>query len=240
MNLPKIEQPLFPIKIPSLDKEVLFRPFLVKEEKILLIANTSKEERDIILAIKQIITNCMQDESVSVSKLTTFDLEYIFLKLRARSVNNLIEFRYTDMADNRQYDITVNLDEVELETPEKPAEKVVMIDEKKGFGLRLKYPSVDDTVYYKEPGLTPDQMLARVIETCIEDVFTNDDVYQLDQSTPEQRAEFVDSIPVPVFTKIQEFFDSMPVLRHTVEYKTKDGEKKTILFEGLNDFFTWG
>ena len=239
MTLPKIAMPLFPITVPSTDKEVLFRPFLVKEEKILLIAQESKEERDIIVALKQIINNCVQEENFKIDSLAYFDLEYIFLKLRAKSVSNIVEFKYTDPEDNETYTIKVNLDNVEIQKDEKN-NPVIMIDENTGMGLRMHFPSVEDTLEYKTPGLDQDEVLTRIVASCIEDVFDAENVYAFNEYTPAQQNEFIDSIPVPVFAKIQEFFDTIPVLRHEVTYKTKDKKTKTLAFEGLNDFFTWG
>ena len=239
MTLPKIAMPLFNITIPSTSKEVLFRPFLVKEEKILLIAQESKEERDIIVALKQIINNCAQEENFKIDKLAYFDLEYIFLKLRAKSVSNVVEFKYTDPEDTEVYTIKVNLDEVEIIKNEKN-NPVVMIDETLGLGLRLRFPTVEATVEYKAPGLNQDDILTKIVASCIEDVFDTENVYSFDDYTPAQQNEFIDTIPVPVFGKIQEFFDTIPVMRHELTYKTKDKKTKTLTFEGLNDFFTWG
>jgi hypothetical protein len=239
MTLPKIAMPLFPIKVPSMDREVLFRPFLVKEEKILLIAQESKEERDIIVALKQIINNCVQEENFKIDKLAYFDLEYIFLKLRAKSVSNSIEFKYTDPEDGQVYTIKVNLDEVEIAKNEKN-NPVVMIDDERGLGLRMRFPTVEHTVEYKKPGLNQDEVLTKIVAACIEDVFDSENVYAFDEYTPAQQNEFIDTIPVPVFGKIQEFFDTIPSMKHELTYKTKDKKTKTLTFEGLNDFFTWG
>lgn len=238
MTLPKIDMPLFDITIPSTGKAVKFRPFVVKEEKILLIAQESKEEKDIILALKQIINNCVQ-EDLNISRLAYFDLEYVFLKLRAKSVSNVVDFKYTDPEDGEVYPVRVNLDQVEIQKDEKN-NPIVMIDEEKGLGLRLRFPSVEDTIAYKDPELDQDAILTKIVSACIEDVFTAEDTYAFTEYTPEEQLEFIDSIPVPAFGKIQEFFDTIPVLRHEVTYKNKAKQAKTLSFEGLNDFFTWG
>lgn len=239
MTLPKITMPLFPITVPSTNKEILFRPFLVKEEKILLIAQESKEERDIIVALKQIINNCVQEENFKIDSLAYFDLEYIFLKLRAKSVSNIVEFKYTDPEDSETYVVKVNLDQVEIQKNESN-NPVITIDENTGLGIRMRFPSVEHTLEYKTPGLDQDEVLTKIIAACIEDVFDSTEVYAFDEYTPVQQNEFIDSIPVPVFAKIQEFFDTIPVLKHEVTYKNKEKKTKTLTFEGLNDFFTWG
>jgi len=237
MSLPKISMPLFEINIPSIDKKVKFRPFLVKEEKILLIAQESKEEKDIISALKQIIQNCSQEE-INIERLAYFDLEYLFLKLRAKSVSNIVEFKYVDPNDGETYTIKVNLNDVEIHKDD-TNNPIIKINEE-GLGLRLRFPSVDHTLEYKTPGLDQDEILTKMVAACIEDVFDSENVYSFDEYTPEQQLEFIDSIPVPAFADIQKFFDTIPTLRHEVKYKTKDKEEKTIVFEGLNDFFTWG
>lgn len=238
MTLPKIAMPLFPILIPSTGKEVMFRPFVVKEEKILLVAQESKEEADIILALKQIINNCVQDTEFNVESLAYFDLEYIFLKLRARSVSNVVTFNYTDAEDGEVYTINVNLNDVEI-TKNPENNPIVKVNED-GLGLRMKFPTVQDTINYKTPGMDQDEILTKIVTACIEDVFDSENVYAFSEYTPAQQLEFIDSIPVPVFAEIQKFFDTIPVLKHEVKYKTKDKKEKSIMFEGLNDFFTWG
>lgn len=238
-KLPQIKSPLFDIMVHSLGESKMFRPFLVAEEKILLIGQASGDERDITRAIKQIITNCVQDD-LDVSSIPNFDLEYLFLKLRAQSVSNIVNIVYTDPADGSQAEIKIDLNDVEIQMPEKPVDPVIFIDEKAGFGMKLKYPSVDETIAFKNPELSADESLNLILEACIEEVFDANDLYQFKEYKPEAKLEFIDAIPVPVFTKIQEFYDNMPVLRHTVKFKAKDKPEKTIVLEGLNDFFSWG
>jgi 5-methylcytosine-specific restriction endonuclease McrBC regulatory subunit McrC len=184
------------------------------------------------------LTNCCQEE-INIDKLAYFDLEYMFLKLRAKSVNNIIDFKYKDPEDDEEYKLRVNLDDVDIERNEKN-NPVVWINEENGVGLRLKFPSITETLKYKESDLNQDEVLTRIIKACIEDVFDKEEVYQFDQYTAEQQLEFIDDLEVPVFAKIQEFFDTVPVLKHTIKYKNKAKENKTIVLEGLNDFFTWG
>ena len=239
MSLPKISSPLFPIKIPSTGEEFMFRPFLVAEEKILLIGQQSGDERDITTAIKQIINNCVQGD-LRIQDMPNFDLEYVFLKLRAQSVSNMVNIVYSDPSDNSEAEISINLNDVNVDMPKEPINPVVFIDEPAGFGLKLKFPSVDESIAFKDPELDAARSLTMILEACIEEVFTADDVLEFKSYKPAEQLEFIDTIPVPVFTKIQEFYDSMPVLRHTVTFKPKDKEAKKITLEGLNDFFSWG
>ena len=130
MTLPKIDQPLFDVVIPSSQQKIVFRPFLVKEEKILLIAQQSGNDAEIIRAIKQILGNCIQSE-VNIDTLAIFDLEYLFLKLRAKSVNNIIKLSYKDTEDEKIYDFELNLDEIEVNIPEQANSKIEITDDTK-------------------------------------------------------------------------------------------------------------
>ena len=138
MPLPKIDYPIISIKVPSLKKDFRFRPFLVKEEKLLLMAKESDNASDILLAIKQIVTNCSLDDNLKIDKLALFDLEYIFLKLRAVSVDNVVKVAYKDYEDNKVYDFDINLDKIEVKFPEKNDPKI-KISEK--TGIIMRYPS---------------------------------------------------------------------------------------------------
>jgi hypothetical protein len=136
MSLPKINHPLFKLTIPSIKKDVRFRPFLVKEEKILLMAKTAGNDADIILAIKQIVNNCAAD-AINIDKMTIFDLEYLFLKIRSQSVNNVVEVSYRDFEDDKVYDFQVDLEKVTMKQPEKVSNN---IKTGKNSGIILKYP----------------------------------------------------------------------------------------------------
>lgn len=239
MALPKINHPLFPITVPSLAKEFMFRPFLVSEEKILLMAQASGEDNDILRAIKQIVTNCVQGD-LKVGALTEFDLQYIFLKLRAISVSNEVKVIYTDPADQSEAQITVNLDDVVLEMP-KDLNNIVWIDKDEGFGMKLKFPSADETIAFKDPNLDPDDSLIMILTACIEEVFNSEDIYQFSDNKVEERVAFVNDLPVPAFNDMQVYFDKMPELTHEVKYKLKgDKEERKLVLSGLNDFFSWG
>ena len=139
MPLPKIDKPLFEVTIPSLDRKIKLRPFAVREEKILLMAQQSTDDKEIILAIKQVLNNCIVDPNFDIDSLATFDLEYLFLKLRARSVSNVINVSYRDNEDDKVYDFEIDLDEVDmLKKPE--VSNVIMITDT--IGIKMKYPSV--------------------------------------------------------------------------------------------------
>jgi hypothetical protein len=168
MSLPKLDYPMYSIKIPSLKKEYSFRPFLVKEEKLLLMAKESQVPAESLAAIKQVVNNCLIDK-FDVNKMTVFDLEYVFLKLRAVSVENKIKVSYKDFEDDKLYDFEVDLNDVEITYPEKK-DNVIRIN--KNSGLTMVYPSAslyDDKEFLS---LEKDYMFELIIK-CIEKLLSN-------------------------------------------------------------------
>lgn len=236
MALPKIDKPLFDLRIPSQDKIVKCRPFVVKEEKILLIAQQSGQEKDIVLAIKQVLQNCVQDPMFDVDTLATFDLEYMFLKLRAKSVNNVIEVSYRDIEDDKIYNFEIDLDEVEMLQENKVSNKIMVSDD---VGIIMKYPSV--TILNDAPeNATAPEMVEYLVRSCIDQIFDADNVYPLADHSEEEVTEFIDSLDIDSFNKIREFFDNLPQMHYKIEYKNSLGNERTIELTTLSDFFTWG
>lgn len=235
MALPKIDKPLFDLKVPSLDTSIKARPFVVKEEKILLTAQQSGTEKDIVLAIKQVLQNCIVDPTFDTDTLTTFDLEYMFLKLRARSVSNIIEVSYRDNDDNKVYEFEIDLDTVEM-LQDKPTNNKIMINDE--VGIVMKFPSV--TVLENVPEeVSATDLVEYLVRSCIDQVFDADEVYLASEQTTEELLEFIDSLDIESFNKIREFFDSLPQLYHKLEYTNSNGDARTIELTTLNDFFTW-
>jgi hypothetical protein len=235
--LPKLDKPTFEMTIPSQKKTVRFRPFLVKEEKILLTAQQSESEKDIIYGIKQVLTNCAQDPDFNVNKLTTFDLEYMFLKLRAKSVNNIVDVSYRDIEDDKVYDFKINLDEVEVTFPDVEISNKIPITDT--IGIIMKYPSVTILDNIPENASATD-VVDYLIRSCIETIYDADTVYPVAEEPEEEVTEFLDSIDVVAFNKIRYFLDNLPKLSHKLEYKNSLGNTRTIQLETLRDFFTWG
>lgn len=236
MALPKISSPLFQIKMPSTGKELTCRPFLVKEEKILLMAQQSGNDKDIVLAIKQIINNCVQDKGFNPDLLTTFDIEYMFVKLRAKSVNNIVNLYYRDNEDNKQYEFSVNLDDVEISMPEKDATKIRVSDE---IGIIMKYPTVNDIRDMPEE-LTYVELQEYMVEKCIDKIYDAEGLYNIEESTPEELEEFIDALPVDAYQSVKNFFDNLPTLTYTIKYKNSLDHEREIELSSLKDFFTWG
>lgn len=234
MSLPKIVHPTFNVEIPSTKQKVRMRPFLVREEKILLMAQTSENPKDIVLAIQQVVNNCLV-EDIDFEKLTTFDIEYLFLKLRAKSVGNVIEMKYRDPDDNNQYDIVVDLDEVQVVFNENHNNKIEMTPD---TGIILKYPKADMADQISSDVKTEVELMFEIMKYSIDKVYDAENVYDVSTSTKEQLNEFVDNLDVDTMKKIQTFMETMPKLYHEVPYTTKDGKEKKIVLQTLNDFFT--
>jgi hypothetical protein len=237
MSLPKLDKPTFEMTIPSQKKAVRFRPFLVKEEKILLVAQQGETERDIIYAIKQVLSNCVLDQTFDVDKLTTFDLEYMFLKLRSKSVNNIIEVSYRDVEDDKVYDFEIDLDTIEVKYPETEISNKIAVSDT--VGIIMKYPSV--TILDNVPeNATSTDIVDYLIRSCIESIYDEETVYPIEDQPEEEVTEFLDSIDIESFNKVRAFLDNLPKLYHKLEYTNSLDHVRTIELENLRDFFTWG
>ena len=233
MSIPKITQPLFNETIPSSGKKILFRPYLVKEEKILLMAQQSDNEIDIIRAMRQVLNNCVQDEDFGRAKLTTFDLEYLFLKLRAKSVNNIVELSYRDNEDEKVYSFKIDLDEIQVQFPENVQPKIKINDE---VGMVMRYPSSDITENLTEFQNEVD-LIMFFIRNCIESIYDKDNIYLVDEASEEEVSEFINSLDIATFDKVREFFETMPKLYHKLEYTNKNGTEQVIELKSIKDFF---
>lgn len=234
--LPKIDKPIFEVTVPSLKRAVKFRPFTVKEEKILLVAQQEGAEKSIILAIKQVINNCCQEEKFDVDKLATFDLEYLFLKLRARSINNIIEVSYRDNEDDKVYDFEIDLDEVEM-LQNAEVSNIIPITET--VGIKMKYPSVsiiDDAPVEA----TAAEVVEYLIRKCIDSIYDEDNVYLADEYDEKELLEWIDGLDVETFNKIRAFFDNLPQMYYKLEYTNSLGNARTIELSTLSDFFILG
>lgn len=236
MGLPTISHPTFSLILPSTKQRIEFRPFLVKEEKILLIAQASEDQGDVVRAIKQVIQNCISDPSVDVEKFTTFDLEYFFVKLRSKSVQNIITLSYRDNEDNKVYDVEVDLETVEVIQDEVVSNTVKVTEDS---GIVLKYPQIsimnsveqiDDAVEFN----------FAIMQACIDTIYDGDKVYKAADFTKEEVKEFLDSLDVKTYQNIQKFIEAMPRIEHVITYTNSLGREVKITLKSLTDFFTLG
>lgn len=233
--LPKIQQPIFEFTIPSNKKKVKIRPFLVKEEKLMLIAKQSGEKSDIINSIKQVVNNCLVTEGINVDKLAIFDLEYLFLKLRAISISNKTQVSYRDNEDEQVYDFDIDLDKLEIDMSKAPDNKITL---SKDIVLELSYPSVS---LYVNPKLYDEENTGSfdmLISNCLYKVYEKDTVHDAQTATEEEKIEFIDNLPAKAADEIRNFLSNIPSLYHKIEYENSKGTKREIILSTLDDFFT--
>jgi hypothetical protein len=242
--LPKIDVPIYELTLPLTNKLIRFRPFLVKEEKILLMAMESDENDSILLAVKQIITNCCLDE-ISVDDLPITDIEFLFLNLRARSVNEIVELPYkcnnkvTVNGEEKECGSIVNLEmnllEIHPDVHEKKIDKIVL-DEK--IGLLIRYPSFKIVEEAQKAEGTEVEKLMNVLVGCIDGIYTEETIYYSKDVPKKELLEFIENLTREQFNKIQEFFESMPKIKKEVDFECeKCGYHEKITVEGLQSFF---
>ena len=237
MALPKLNVPVYEAILPSTEKVIKYRPFLVKEEKLLLTAQESGEDA-VLPAVKQIIRNCVQEE-LDVDNMPLFDIEYLFLRLRAKSVGEEVTLGLKPWGcpqNNGELcefttEVAINLEEIECVKNEKHSSKI-MIDDK--IGILMKYPDISQLNIKG----SENEMGLKVIKKCINMIFTEEETHERDSFTDKELDEFIDSLNTKQMEQIKNFFDTMPVLKHTVKYtcKTCNEEKETTI-QGLQSFF---
>ena len=236
MALPQIQQPLFDYTLPVSGIDITYRPFLVGEEKILLVGKESDAKAQ-MKAMKQILSNViLSPEDIKVDDLTAVDVEMLFIKLRAASVQNVVELKYRDNEDQKTYDFTVDLDELE---PVVNKDREFEIDLDGNIGIRLQDPTLG---LLTKLGLTVDEgkdldseSIYKMIAGCIVSVWDSEQVY--DDFSEKDALEFLQSMDVKRFGKIQEFFERAPKLTYTLNYTNSNGNKRSITLNGLSDFF---
>ena len=236
MGLPILKHPTFSLVLPSSQQTVVFRPFLVKEEKILLVAQAGGDQADIVRAIQQVISNCIVTEGIDVENFTTFDLEYFFIKLRSKSVQNIIELQYKDNEDQKIYTVEVDLDQVEV-VKDKEAKSKIEITATSGLNLRYPRLSIMDDV--KNLDNAVDFNFA-IMQACIETIYDGDTVYNPSDFSSDELKEYIDSLDVKTYQNIQLFIEAMPRVEHVVQYTNSNGKEVKITLKTLTDFFTLG
>jgi len=231
MALPKITHPVFKITIPSSKKTLSFRPYTVKEEKLLMLIKTSEDQSDVIDTLKQVITNCCV-ESIDVDKLAMFDVEYVFIKLRAKSVGEAIELNYT--IGNQKTLFEVNLERVEVKIDPEHKRQFMLYG---NIGVNMNYPNIKHMINIDSAlnNDSVDDVLFNMFIDCIDNVFDDTTIYK--EFTKEELTDFVLDLPRESIANIKTFFDTMPVLEHTVPIQMKDGTVETVTLRGLKDFF---
>ena len=240
MPLPTIETPTYELKLPSSNKRVKYRPFLVKEEKILIIALESKSENEITNAVTDVLKKCILTKGVDVDNLPTFDIEYLFLNIRAKSIGEDIKLTVTCPDDNKtKVPVTIYVDEIKVQK-QKGHKPDIVLDDK--MTLRMKYPSLNQFV--KNNFSTDDEAdtmvdkTFRVVADCIDTIYTQEDAWDANDYTPQERLDFVQQLNSKQYKEVEKFFSTMPKLSHKIEViNPNTKEKGSVVLEGLADFF---
>ena len=236
MALPKLNTPTYELEVPSTDEKIKYRPFLVKEEKILMIAMESKDNAQIVNAVKDIVSECTFNK-LDVSSMPMFDVEYIFLNIRAKSVGEISKLKLLCPDDKKTYaDVELDLTKVEVQVENDHTNKIELTD---SMGMIMTYPTIDS---FQETGIqnvNASNMLD-IISSCVLQIYENngEKVYQAKDQTKKELIEFVEQLNTQQFKELQKFFDTMPKLKHTVKVKNPKTKKMNeITLQGLNDFF---
>lgn len=231
MQLPKIDAPVFEIKLISQTKPIKYRPFTVREEKILLIAEEGKDDNDILNAIRQVINNCCVSD-VNVDKLPLFDIEHFFLQLRSKSVSNISVLRYKDKADDIVREFEVDLDTVKPFVDPKHT-NVIKLSE--NITVQFSYPTISTAMKVDRNSKDAD---VEYLASCLETIYEGEEGYNVKDFTQEQRVDWINDLSSKMFDQIIEtFVDTMPSLSHTLKYINKNGDERKIILEGYKSFF---
>ena len=236
MALPKLNTPTYELEVPSTDDKIKYRPFLVREEKILLMAMESGKSEDIIQAVKDIVSECTFNK-LDLGSMPMFDVEFIFLNIRAKSVGEVSKLKLLCPDDNKTYgDVEVNLEQVEVQVDDGHTNKIELTDK---MGMIMTYPTIDS---FQEGGIQTINAgnMLEVVGSCILQIYEDkgEKVYQAKDQTKKELTEFIESMNTGQFKQIQAFFDTMPKLKHTIKVKNPKTKKSSdVTLMGLNDFF---
>ena len=236
MALPKLNTPTYELEVPSSDEKIKYRPFLVKEEKILLMAMESKDNAQIINAVKDIVSSCTF-EKLNVATMPMFDMEYIFLNIRAKSVGEVSKLKILCPDDKKTYaSVELDLTKVEVQVGDDHSNKIELTDD---MGIIMTYPTIDSFLESGIETVNANNMLD-IIGSCVLQIYEQkgEKVYQAKDQTKKELTEFIESMNSGQFKKLQSFFDTMPKLTHTIQVKNPKTKKTSdVKLTGLNDFF---
>ena len=240
MPLPTVATPTYELKLPSSNKKIKYRPFLVKEEKVLIIALESKSQFEITNAVKDVLKQCILTKGIDVDELPTFDIEYIFLNIRAKSIGEAIKVRVTCPDDGEtEIPVTVYVDEIKV-VKSKDHKTDIVLDDK--MTLRMKYPSINQFIetnfdVNEDPKENVNKTF-KIISECIDTIYTQDDAWDAKDYTSKERVEFIEQLNSKQYKEVEIFFATMPKLSHKIEVTNPNTKKKSsVVLEGLADFF---
>jgi len=237
MPLPKISTPTYELVLPSSGRKIKYRPFLVKEEKILIIALESQDQKQIANSIKSILSNCILTRGTKVDKLSTFDIEYLFLNVRGKSVGEQIEVMVTCPDDEKtQVPTSINIDSIKVEKS-KDHKTDIKLDEQ--YTLKMRYPSLNEFI---KSNFSVEEMKVDdtfdLIASCIDQIYSEEESWTQEDCTKKEMVEFLEQLNSSQFKEIETFFETMPKLSHKVKVKNPNtGVESEIVLEGLQNFF---
>jgi citrate lyase gamma subunit len=237
MPLPTIATPTYELELPSSKKKIKYRPFLVKEEKILVIAMESQDDSQIGNAIKEVISNCIVTRGVKVENLATFDIEYLFLNIRGKSVGETVDVLITCPDDNQsQVPLSIDLDEIRVTISPEHSRDIKLDD---NLTLRMKYPALDQFIKsnFNVSEVSVDDTF-ELIAGCIEQVYSEEESWNASDCSKKELFQFVEQLSSKQFKEIEKFFETMPKLTHTIRVKNPNtGVESDVVLEGLTAFF---
>ena len=236
MPLPKISTPTYELTVPSTGKNIKFRPFLVKEEKILIIAMESQSDQQIAQAVNDVLSNCILTKGVKIDDLSTFDIEYLFLNIRGKSVGETVDVMITCPDDNEtKVPVQINLDDIQIVKDDNHQRDIPLDD---NLTMRMKYPAMGEFV---KNNFSVDMQVDDTFDlvcSCIEQVFSEEESWAASDCTKKELHEFLEQLDSSQFKKIEQFFETMPKLSHTLKVKNPNTKVvNNITLEGLNAFF---
>ena len=238
MPLPTISTPTYELTLPSSNRKIKYRPFLVKEEKILIIAMETQDTKQIARAVKDVLSKCILTKGIKVDKLATFDIEYLFLNIRGKSVGEHIEVMVTCPDDEKtQVPMSINIDDIKIQK-EKDHSTDISLDDT--YTLRMKYPSLSEFIKNNFDSMTDMKVedTFELISSCIDQVYSEEETWSHQECTKKELTDFVDSLNSSQFKKVESFFTTMPKLSHIVKVTNPNTKVDSeIKLEGLQSFF---
>lgn len=236
MALPKVGYPTYELELPSNGKTIKYRPFIVKEEKVLLLAMESEDEKEIKQAVKDLIKNCVQTR-IKVEDLPSFDLEYLFMRIRAAAVGEIITLNVTCKDDNKtQVEVKININDINVTKPEGHTNKIMLTDT---MGIIMKYPSMERFIEteFLDKSIKTEEVFEFIAES-IDQIFDDEEVWDSSSTSKKEMVEWVESLTAKQFEAIQNFYETMPKLEHTFKVTNPNtGEVSEYTVEGMQNFF---
>lgn len=235
MSLPKIAKITHEAVIPSTGKKIKYRPFLVKEEKVLILAQESSSQKEIIRAVKDVITACVQTRGFNIDELSTFDIEYLFLNIRGTSVGGDVEVVVTCPDDETTtVPVTIFLDEISVVFDDDHTDTIKLDDE---YSIKMRYPTIDELMDADVDDTSVEQSL-KMIALCVSQIYSEEDSWSASDSSPKELQSWIEELEPKQFAELEKFFTTMPKLSHTITVKNPNtGVDNEVVLEGLGSFF---